>query len=176
MRNGGRHEAWEAVVSGRWGETAVHVYLKTLLVNEATMKAMLHQCQNCMLWTAIGADPESYDAETCATHRRLHAADPKKYAVPGPPAAWLLSWLSLRVETIMHLAGGVQKAVAKFVHRHATSLSHGPALTTRLAFLIALAHKCCRVQHQSRSHSKFGVGMKSLILFQICLILKSPLI
>jgi ElaB/YqjD/DUF883 family membrane-anchored ribosome-binding protein len=30
--------------------------------------------------------------------------------------------------------------------------------------------------HQSRSHSKFGVGTKSLILFQNCLILKSPLI
>jgi hypothetical protein len=30
-------------------------------------------------------------------------------------------------------------------------------------------------QHQSRSHSKFGVGTKSLILFQNCLILKSPL-
>ena len=65
----------------------------------------------------------------------------------------------MHVETVMHLTGGVQKAVAKFVHRYATSLGNGPALTTRLAFPIALMHKYCRVQHlplAAYNTDKFG--------------------
>ena len=152
-------EACDAVITGRWADTQVQQYLKTLLVNEATIKALLYQCNNYMLWTAIGSDPDSYDAATKATCRRLYATNPERFTVPGPPAAWLLSSLSLHVETIMHLAGGVQKAVAKFVHRYATSLNHGPALTTRLAFLIALVHKYCRVQYlplAAYNTDKFG--------------------
>jgi hypothetical protein len=152
-------EACAAVVGGRWSDTTVAIYLKTLLVNDATIKAMLMQCHDYLLWIAIGHDPDSYDPQTRATYRRMHAADPTRFTIPGPPAAWQLGSLSLHVETIMHLAGGVQKAVAKFVHRCATSVNHGPALTTRLAFLIALLHKYCRVQHlplAAYNTDKFG--------------------
>jgi hypothetical protein len=152
-------EACGAVTAGRWTDTAALLYLKTLCVNEATVKAMLHQCRNYMLWTEIGADPESYDAPTCATYRQQFAANPDRFAIPLPPAAWSLGTLSLHVETIMHLGGGVQKAVAKFVHRYATSLGHGVVLTARLAFPIALVHKYCRVQYlplAAYNTDKFG--------------------
>jgi hypothetical protein len=59
----------------------------------------------------------------------------------------------------MHLAGGVQKAIAKFVHRYATMLGNGPALTVRLAFPIALLHKYCRLQYlplAAYNTDKFG--------------------
>ncbi len=140
-------EACEAVVSGRWNDGVVQVYMKTLCVNEATVKAMIRQCKSHVLWVEIGQAPDDYDAQTCAETRRQYALNPDAFTIPGPPAAWLLAPLSLHVETIMHLAGGVQKAVAKFVHRYATSLGHGPALTARLAYSIALLHKYCRVQY-----------------------------
>jgi hypothetical protein len=57
----------------------------------------------------------------------------------------------------------VQKAVAKFVHRHATTLGNGPALTVRLKFPIALVHKHCRVQHlplAACNTDKFGGWVK----------------
>ena len=139
-------EACAAVIDGRWNDSTTQIYLKTLCVNDATIKAMIHQCRNHVLWTEIGDDPESYDPETRASYRTQYAANPELFAIPEPPSAWFLAPLSLHVETVMHLAGGVQKAVAKFVHRYATSLGHGPALSARLAFPIAMLHKYCRVQ------------------------------
>jgi hypothetical protein len=152
-------EACAAVTCGLWTDTTTLTYLKTLCVNEATIKAMLHQCRNYVLWTEIGDNPENYDAQTCAAYRRQYAANPEQFVIPEPPAAWLLGTLDLHVETIMHLAGGVQKAVAKFVHRYATSLGNGAALTARLAFPIALLHKYCRVQYlplAAYNTDKFG--------------------
>jgi hypothetical protein len=140
-------EACDAVVTGRWTDGVVHIYLKTLCVNEATVKALIRQCKNHVLWLEIGQAPEDYDAQTCAETRRQYALNPDAFTIPGPPTAWLLAPLGLHVETIMHLAGGVQKAVAKFVHRYATSFGNGPALTSRLKFSIALLHKFCRVQY-----------------------------
>ena len=106
------HEACAAVIGGRWVDSTVYIYLKTLLVNEATIKAMLHQCRNYMIWTAIDEDPDSYDTQTCATCRQQYAAAPDRFTVPRPPVAWLLGSLASHVETIMHLAGGVQKSIA----------------------------------------------------------------
>ena len=152
-------EACTAVVEGRWTDGTVLIYLKTLCVNEETIKAMITQCRDHMLWRELGTDPDSYDDATKAYYRRKFAANPHLFAIPEPPAAWLLAPLSLHVETIMHLAGGVQKAVAKFVHQYATSIGKGPSLTTRLAFPIALLHKYCRVQHlplAAYNTDKFG--------------------
>jgi hypothetical protein len=153
------HEACQAVTDGRWSDTTTILYLKTLCVNEATIKAMINQCRNHVLWTEMGEDPESYDPQTLASYRKQFAANPARFQIPEPPAAWFLGTLGLHVETIMHLAGGVQKAVAKFVHRYATTLGNGPALTVRLAFPIALLHKYCRVQYlplAAYSTDKFG--------------------
>jgi hypothetical protein len=152
-------EACTALVAGRWTDGTVQTYLKTLCVNESTVKAMINQCRDHVLWNEIGADPEGYDEATKACYRRKFAANPQQFALPAPPAAWMLAPLALHVETVMHLAGGVQKAVAKFVHRYATSLGNGPALITRLAFPIALMHKYCRVQHlplAAYNTDKFG--------------------
>ncbi len=152
-------EACTAVVTGRWTDSTVQIYLKTLCVNESTAKALINQCRDHVLWQEIGVDPDSYDEPTRAHYRRKFAANPHQFAMSEPPAAWVLAPLSLHVETVMHLAGGVQKAVAKFVHRYATSLGNGPALTTRLAFPIALVHKYCRVQYlplAAYNTDKFG--------------------
>jgi hypothetical protein len=152
-------EACAAVVAGQWTDATVKVYLKTLCVNDATVKTLLDQCKQHVLWQDIGNDPDNYDEPTKTYYRRKFAANPRLFLVPEPPAAWILGSLSLHVETIMHLAGGVQKTVAKFVHRYATSLGKGPALTTRLAFPIALIHKYCRVQHlplAAYNTDKFG--------------------
>jgi hypothetical protein len=37
-------EACLAITTGRWTDTTAGIYLKTLCVNEATIKAMIHQC------------------------------------------------------------------------------------------------------------------------------------
>jgi hypothetical protein len=152
-------EACVAVVAGQWTDATVKVYLKTLCVNDATVKGLIDQCKQHILWQDIGNDPDNYDEPTKAYFRRKFAANPRSFIIPEPPAAWMLGSLSLHVETIMHLAGGVQKSVAKFVHRYATLLGKGPALTTRLAFPISLIHKYCRVQHlplAAYNTDKFG--------------------
>jgi hypothetical protein len=141
------HEACAGLTTARWSEGTAEIYLKTLCVNKSTIKTVQQQCRNHRLWQAIGAKPEEYPEATKADCRRRFAANPHAFAVPQPPAAWQLAALALHPETVMHLSGGVQKAVAKFVHRYATSQGHGPALITRLAFPIELIHKYCRVQY-----------------------------
>ena len=47
----------------------------------------------------------------------------------------------------MNLSGGVQKAVAKFVHIYAILLGNGASMVTSLSFPITLMHKYCRVQY-----------------------------
>lgn len=139
-------EACAAVVATTWSDASVKVYLKVLCVNDATVKRLIDQCKQHLLWQEIGRDPDNYDEPTKALYRRKYAVNPRLFAIPEPPAAWTLCSLGEHPETIMHLSGGVQKAVAKFVHRYATSLGNGPALTTRLAFPISLIHKYCRLQ------------------------------
>jgi hypothetical protein len=120
---------------------------------------LINQCRHHVLWQEIGADPESFDEPTQTYYRGKFAANPHQLATPELPAAWVLAPLALHVETVMHLAGGVQKAVAKSVHQYATSLGNGPTLTTRLAFPIALVHKYCRVQQRALAAyntNKFG--------------------
>ena len=75
-RGGGRFEttllisAWKeactAVVTGQWTDSTVHIYLKTLCVNESTVKALITQCRDHVLWREIGVDPDSYDEQTTA--------------------------------------------------------------------------------------------------------------
>jgi hypothetical protein len=57
-------EACAAVVAGKWTDATVKVCLKTLCVNEVTIKALLDQCKQHVLWQDIGDDPENYDSAT----------------------------------------------------------------------------------------------------------------
>jgi hypothetical protein len=91
-------EACAAVTGGYWNDSTAQTYLKTLCVNEATIKAMFHQCRKYVLWTEIGTDPESYDEQTRAAYRRQYAAHPERFCIPKPPVlpgSWeLLSCMS----------------------------------------------------------------------------------
>jgi hypothetical protein len=107
------HEACAAMVTGRWTESTVQIYLKTLCVNDFTVKALINQCRDHVLWQEMGADLDSYDEATRAQHRREFAASPQMFGVPEPPAAWTLAPLALHVETVMHLAGGGGVCVCK---------------------------------------------------------------
>jgi hypothetical protein len=125
-------EACNALVTATWSESKVHIYLKTLCVNDSTVKALICQCRDHVMWNAIGANPEKYDETTRAYYRRKFATDPRQLEVPEPPAAWRLAPLTVHVETVMHLLGGVQKA---------------------------LLHKYCRVQYlplAAYNTDKFG--------------------
>ena len=90
-----------------------------------------------------------------AYYRRKFAEAPHQFDIPEPPSAWVLCSLALHPEAIMHLFGGVQKAVAKFVHLYATSLGNGSALVTRLAFPIGKL----RVIHSFEADYNLVVGL-----------------
>ena len=89
-------EACTAVVTGKWTDSTVTIYLKTLCVNEAAIKALIHQCRDHVLWKEIGEDPDSFDETFKAAYRRKFAANPHRFDIPEPPAAWLFVPLALR--------------------------------------------------------------------------------
>ena len=82
-----------------------------------------------------------YDPEDIAALLRKWEDDPHAFDLPQWPSAWDVGTLDDRVEALMHLGLGIQKAVLKFVHRWMTIRASAPAMSTQLAVLLSLIQK-----------------------------------
>jgi hypothetical protein len=77
--------------------------------------------------------------------RARMAKTPSDYVKPKHPPMWSLVNIAQLPEAVMHLAMGISKAVAKFIHAWAASRNKSPYLTERMNFCINLHRQYCRV-------------------------------
>jgi hypothetical protein len=68
-------------------------------------------------------------------------ARPDEFELPNPPAMRQVGDTKAKVEVIIHLSMGIQKAFFEFVHFWATKHQKGKVLQQRLAVLLASIQK-----------------------------------
>jgi hypothetical protein len=138
------YDKW--VVRNEWTAKQVEAYFKVLTINDATTAQFVNQGRRCQLAKAYRKDPNSITSLELRTElETMMKNHPYKYAKPTPPPMWSIVELDQLPEAVMHLAMGVVKAVAKFIHGWATSLNKSPYLTERLNFCINMHRKHCRI-------------------------------
>ena len=117
----------------RWIQADVQKYLHQLCVNDSTIEEFLQSCRKHVLLEEVETNIAEYDHEEIARTLREFEENPHEFGLPQPPAMWLLSDMEGKVEGIMHLSMGIQKAVFKFVHRWAAKHKKGKILQRGLA-------------------------------------------
>jgi hypothetical protein len=75
----------------------------------------------------------AYTEDQIAQFEMDREQDPDSYNLPLPPAMWSLGDIDDKIEGIMHLSMGIQKAVFKFIILWASGHNLGATLQRRLA-------------------------------------------
>ena len=154
-----------------WSEDEVKLYLKQLCINSATLEYFLDQSRRCVMLHDVVKNPTDYEEEEVESTIAEAAAFPDLYTLPSPPAMWSLGDTDDKVEGIMHLSMGVQKAVFKFIIHWASKSQNGANLQRRLETLIAsvqelkLSYAPCRPYKDD----KFG-GFTAEVYRAMCMI------
>jgi hypothetical protein len=125
----------------KWIQADVQKYLHQMCVNDGTIEAFLLSCRKNVLLQEVKNNESEYEPEEIARTISQACARPEEFELPKPPAMWQLGETESKVEGIMHLSMGIQKAVFKFVHFWATKHQNGKVLQRRLAVLLVSVQK-----------------------------------
>ena len=140
-------EAWEKWIGlGTWTQKQVEVYFKVLTINDAIITGFVDQGLRYILAQEYRANVDIIQDP----HLRIDLearlkSNPAEYVKPKHPPMWSLVELEQLPEAVMHLAMGVVKAVAKFVHKWAAARKKSPHLAERLNFCIRMHVQYCRI-------------------------------
>jgi hypothetical protein len=104
-----------------------------MCVNDGTIEAFLLSCRKNLLLEEVKNNESEYEQEENARTISQAGARPEEVELPPPPPQ-RGSWS--KVERIMHLSMGIQKAVFKFVHFWASKHQNRKVLQRRLAVLL----------------------------------------
>jgi hypothetical protein len=140
-------EAWNKwIVTGTWTQKHVEVYFKVLTINDATSTGFVDHGRRYLLAREYRANADIIEDPNLRTdlESRLES-NPADYEKPKHPPMWSLVELEQLPEAVMHLAMGVVKAVAKFVHQWAAARNKSPYLAERLNFCITMHVQYCRI-------------------------------
>jgi hypothetical protein len=124
-----------------WVESEVKCYLKQLCINDATVDYFIQQSRRFAMLEDVQENPGDYELYEIEATLADAEASPELYFLPLPPAMWSLGDTDDKVEGIMHLSMGVQKAVFKFIIRWASRSKNGAALQRRLETLLSSVQK-----------------------------------
>jgi hypothetical protein len=134
------------IVLGTWTQKQVEVYFKVLTINDATTTGFVDQSRRYLLAR------EYLSNENIIQHPELRReleerlkSHPADYVKPLHPPMWSLVEMDQLPEAIMHLAMGVVKSVAKFIHQWAAARNKSPYLAERLNFCITMHSRYCRI-------------------------------
>jgi hypothetical protein len=119
-----------------WAEADVKKYLHRLCINDETIKVFIAQCRNYVTIKDMADHPEKYPHIEIVAEQEKFLANPDDYALPSPPAMWLMGDMETKTEGVMHLSMGIQKTVFKFIIRWAVQYRIGAALQRRLSTLL----------------------------------------
>jgi hypothetical protein len=125
----------------KWIQADVQKYLHQMCVNDGTIEEFLLSCRKNVLLEEVKTNESEYEQEEIARTITQAGARPEEFELPKPPAMWQLGETESKVEGIMHLSMGIQKAVFKFVHFWATKHQNGKVLQRRLSVLLASVQK-----------------------------------
>jgi hypothetical protein len=134
-------EAFEYAVSKfaiqfNWSSKQVTSYLLLLCVSQLTIDKMITQCRNHVVLQEMTNAPHEFDNQAVQYTLLDANCDPGSYLLPVAPPMWSIGSIYQRVETVMHLSMGVQKAVAKLCIQWAKRYGQGIALTKRLSSML----------------------------------------
>jgi len=91
------------------------------------------------------ADQEVIPSDIRVAFVKQHAENPELFEKPSYPTLWKICSLDDLIETPMHLAMGVIKAVSKLVHIWAGKIGKAKILTEHMKGWISIMMKHCRV-------------------------------
>jgi hypothetical protein len=137
-------EKW--IVRNVWTAKQVEAYFKVLTINDATIDKFVNQGRRCQLATAFRNNPNV--VSNLVLQRELQVSmdkHPSNFTKPSSPPMWKIVELDYLPEAVMHLAMGVVKAVAKFIHGWASSRNRSPYLTELMNFCINMHRRYCRI-------------------------------
>jgi hypothetical protein len=134
------------VTEGTWTNKDVEAYFKVLTINDATATRFIEQGRRCQLAKVMHETPLAVGdaAQRLELGKRMRLY-PGQYVKPVPPPMWSLAEMHQMPEAVMHLAMGVTKSIAKFIHQWAAARNQSPYLADRLNFCINMHGQYCRI-------------------------------
>jgi hypothetical protein len=113
-------DAWHFAVrcfvhNKNWSKEDVKAYFTMLCINTATTDHFVCLCCNYLLVESLKESPNKYDNDMIVYVTKDRTSHPHIYQILTAPASWKIGTINQGVETIMHLAMNMQKAVLRLV-------------------------------------------------------------